>query len=63
MNPEKAADYLTRVNWKSLVEWLTAEAILNRPSDPLQFCRDVLGAKLAEREGLDFRAEQVNHCR
>jgi hypothetical protein len=59
MNPEKAADYLTRVNWKSLVEWLTAEAILNRPADPIQFCRDVLGGKLAQREGLDFRAEQV----
>ena len=59
MNPEKAADYLSRVNWKSLVEWLTAEAILNRPTDPLQFCRDLLGAKLAGREGVDFRAEQI----
>lgn len=39
MNPEKAADYLTRVNWKSFIEWMTAEAILNRPHDPLQFCR------------------------
>lgn len=59
MNPEKAADYLSRVNWKSLVEWLTAEAILNRPTDPLQFCRDILGAKLAENAGADFRPEQV----
>lgn len=58
-NPEKATEYLTRVNWKSLVEWLTAEAILNRPADPLQFCRDLLGAKLGERGGSDFRPEQV----
>lgn len=56
---EKATEYLGRVNWKSLMEWLTAEAILNRPSDPLQYCRDVLGAKLAERGGADYRADHV----
>jgi hypothetical protein len=38
---------------------MTAEAILNRPSDPLQFCRDLLGAKLADRAGSDFRPEQI----
>ena len=43
MNVEKATDYLSRINWKSLIEWMTAEAILNRPSDPIQFCRDILG--------------------
>jgi hypothetical protein len=32
----KAADYLTSINWKSLVEWLTAEVVLNRPQDPIQ---------------------------
>ena len=36
MDPEKATEYLSRVNWKSLVEWATAEVILNRPSDPVQ---------------------------
>lgn len=56
---EKATEYLNRVNWKSLVEWLTAEVILNRPVDPLQYCRDLLGAKLAERGGAEFRAEQI----
>ena len=56
---EKATEYLSRVNWKSMIEWLTAEAILNRPRDPLQFCRDVLGTKLAQRGGTDFRPEQV----
>jgi hypothetical protein len=57
--PEKATEYLSRVNWKSLMEWLTAEAILNRPSDPLQFCRDLLGSKLAERGGADFRPDII----
>lgn len=58
-NPEKATEYLNRVNWKSLVEWLTAEAILNRPTDPLQFCRDLIGSRLGERGGSDFKPEQV----
>lgn len=57
INPEKSTDYLTRVNWKSLVEYLTAEVILNRPVDPLQYCRDILGVKLTERGGSDFRPE------
>eukprot|EP01038_Epipyxis_sp_PR26KG_P008567 gene8567-11577_t len=62
MNPEKATDYLTRVNWKSLVEWLTAEAILNRPAHPIQFCRDLLGGKLAEQSGNGtvFKPDHIN---
>ena len=58
-SPEKATEYLSRVNWKTMMEWLTAEAILNRPIDPVQFCRDVLGVKLTERSGGDFRAEAL----
>ena len=59
VNPEKATEYLSRVNWKSLVEWATAETILNRPPDPVQFCRDILGAKIAERGGTEFRPEEI----
>jgi len=59
MNPEKATDYLSRVNWKSLVEWMTAEAILNRPANPVQFCRDLLGEKLAEQASQDFKPDNV----
>jgi len=59
INPEAATEFLSRLNWKSFVEWMTAETILNRPTDPIQFCRDLLGAKLAERGGSEFRAEQV----
>lgn len=59
MNAEKATDYLARVNWKTLVEWLTAEAILNRPADPVQFCRDLLGEKLAEHTGTNFRPDLI----
>lgn len=57
--PEKATEYLSRVNWKSLVEYLTAEVILNRPSDPVQFSRDILGEKLAQRGGIEFRPEHI----
>ena len=59
MNPEKATDYLSRVNWKSLVEWLTAEAILNRPANPIQFCRDILGEKLADQTSADFKPDNI----
>jgi transcription termination factor Rho len=59
MNPEKAVDYLSRVNWKSLVEWLTAEVILNRPNDPIQFSRDILGLKLAELTSSEYQPENV----
>ena len=34
---ESANEYLSRNKFKSLVEWLTAEVILNRPEDPLAF--------------------------
>lgn len=59
MNREKATDYLSRVNWKSLVEWITAEVILNRPVDPLQYCRDIIGAKISERTNVEYRPEQI----
>mmetsp|Transcript_2017 Transcript_2017/g.3172 ORF Transcript_2017/g.3172 Transcript_2017/m.3172 type:complete len:485 (-) Transcript_2017:186-1640(-) len=59
MNPEKATDYLSRVNWKSMVEWLTAEAILNRPANPVQFCRDLIGEKLADQTSDDYKPDQV----
>lgn len=40
--------------------------ILHRPIDPLQYCRDLLGQKLAERGGTEFRPEVVTdwlrHC-
>lgn len=59
MSPEKATDYLNRVNWKTFIEYITAEVILNRPDDPLQFARDIIGAKLAERGNTDYRPDQV----
>lgn len=59
MNPEKATDYLARANWKSLVEWLTAEVILNRPPNPVQYCRDLLGEKIADLADSDYKPDQV----
>jgi GAF domain-containing protein len=48
-DPEEASTYLARTNFKSVIEWLTAEAILNRPDDPLTFVRDLVDLKLHER--------------
>ena len=59
MNPEKATDYLSKVNWKSLIEWLTAEAILNRPANPVQFCRDLLGETLADQKDPEFKPDEI----
>ena len=50
MNPESASDYVAQSNLKGMIEWLTAEAILTRPEDPVQFARDLLGQKLVERK-------------
>ncbi|RYY83865.1 hypothetical protein EON63_10380 [archaeon] len=47
------------MNWKSFVEWMTAEVILNRPHDPVQFCRDLLGEKLSENSGTNFRPDLI----
>ena len=47
-DPEEASTYLARTNFKSVIEWLTAEAILNRPDDPLTFVRDLVDLKLHE---------------
>ena len=48
-DPEDASAFLTRTNFKSIVEWLTAEAILNRPEDPMTYVRDLCDMKLCER--------------
>ena len=44
-DPEDASAFLTRTNFKSIVEWLTAEAILNRPEDPMTYVRDLCDMK------------------
>eukprot|EP01035_Chromulina_nebulosa_P024610 gene24610-32052_t len=59
MNVENATDYLNRINWKTFVEWLTAEVILNRPVDPLQYTRDIIGSKLSQRGNNEYRPDQI----
>lgn len=54
-----ATEYLSRMNWKTFVEWLTANVILNRPEDPLQFTRDVVGAKLLSRGSTNYKPEDL----
>ena len=50
MEREGASEYLTRHNFRTLVEYLTAETILNRPDDPYTFLRDLLDDKISTRE-------------
>jgi hypothetical protein len=47
--PEASAEYLARVNFKPLMEWLTARCILHRPEDPMQYCMDLLDTKIKAR--------------
>jgi hypothetical protein len=46
---EASAEYLARVNFKPLMEWLTARCILHRPEDPMQYCMDLLDTKISAR--------------
>jgi GAF domain-containing protein len=61
MNPESAADYVANTNLKGLIEWLTAETILTRPEDPVQFCRDILGQKLVDRGHASFHPLETSN--
>ena len=54
----RRSDYLARTNFKSLIEWMTAECILNRPEDPVQYCRNLLDIKISDRAGQEFAPTQ-----
>lgn len=56
--PEEASDYISRTNFKTVIEWMTAEVILNRPDDPMVFCRNLLDQKIDGRGGVPFSPEQ-----
>ena len=56
--PEEASEYLSRTNFKSVIEWLTAETILNRPDDPTSFCKNLLEAKIEARGAVSYAPEQ-----
>lgn len=47
--PEGAAEYLSNTNFKSLMEWMTAEMLFHRPEDPLAFVKAIVTKKLTER--------------
>ena len=57
LNVESANDYLARHKFKSLVEWVTAEVILNRPEDPLTFIQDCVAEKLDKRTISGYQPE------
>jgi hypothetical protein len=56
---EDANAFLEKHNVKTLVEWLTAEIILNRPDDPLDFIRETMEEKVAERMGQAYKPTDV----
>lgn len=56
--PEEASEYLSRTNLKSIIEWITAECILNRPDDPMSFVKNLLEMKIDARGDVVFSAEQ-----
>ena len=59
-DPEDASAFLARTNFKSVIEWLTAESILNRPEDPMTFLRDLLDMKISERGVEAYAAEHAS---
>ena len=59
VTPEDAADYLSRTNFKAIIELLTAEAILHRSEDPVLFCRTLLDQKIQSRGGASYAPEQA----
>lgn len=59
VTPEDAADYLSRTNFKSVIELLTAEAILHRSEDPILFCRTLLDQKIQSRGGAAYAPDQA----
>jgi hypothetical protein len=51
MDPQTAEAgeaYLNSMGFRSLIEWMTAEALLARPDDPLTFVRSLLDEKIGE---------------
>ena len=54
---EGAAEYLQRHQFKALLEYLTAETILNRPDDPFTFLQKVLQSKISKRAGGEYKPE------
>ncbi|OQR96272.1 dual 3',5'-cyclic-AMP and-GMP phosphodiesterase [Thraustotheca clavata] len=57
---EGGEEYLNSMNFRSLIEWLTAEALLSRPEDPLAFIRTIASEKLALRSsGENYNPEHA----
>ena len=54
---EGAAEYLQYHNFKSLMEWMTAEMILSRPEDPFQFIKQLMRKTIKKRLGDPYKPE------
>lgn len=70
MDPQTAEAgeaYLNSMGFRSLIEWMTAEALLARPDDPITFVRSLLDEKLGEVRAVDsapiVRLKSMAHAR
>lgn len=54
MDAETGEEYLTKMNFRSLVEWITAETLLARPDDPMAYARTLLEKKMDMVQFLNF---------
>ena len=63
---EGAAEYLQFHNFKSVMEWITAEMILSRPEDPFQFIQKLMKRTIKARLGDPYNptsnGELVRRC-
>ena len=48
LSAESGEDYLNSLNYRAIVEWLTAEILLSRPKDPLIFIQSIIAEKIEE---------------
>jgi hypothetical protein len=62
MDPQTAEAgeaYLNSMGFRSLIEWVTAEALLSRPEDPLTFIKTIIDEKLSEVRNHDLSSCKV----
>ena len=59
---ESGEEYLNSVNFKSLIEWITAESLLSRPDDPLVFAKLIIEKKMSQRSsGEKYNPEHASN--
>eukprot|EP01138_Halocafeteria_seosinensis_P014547 gb/GECG01014851.1/.p1 GENE.gb/GECG01014851.1/~~gb/GECG01014851.1/.p1 ORF type:complete len:384 (+),score=64.34 gb/GECG01014851.1/:1-1152(+) len=57
---DEAGNYLSEYNFRTLMEWLTAEALFEMPEDPLSFICAVTKDRLRQRTQPGYRASDAD---